>query len=118
MEAKFPCHSCGACCMMIGKLQESDDNVNEEYRDLVREFPYKADEGGWCEKLGSDLKCTIYETRPLLCRIKEVWKLKFSKTRTMEKYFSDTTMACKRLMTEMLGMSEDQIKKVYDDFTS
>ncbi len=32
-------------------------------------FPYNIDESGKCEKLTGDLKCSIYEERPLLCRI-------------------------------------------------
>lgn len=115
-QSKFPCHSCGACCMMVGDLLKNEDNVNPDYLDLVRDFPYKADESGWCEKLGDDLKCSIYETRPLLCRIEEVWRIKFSGERTKSDYFSETAMACKRLMKHKLGMNESQIQKVYDEF--
>ncbi len=104
--------------MVVGELLVDDDNVNPEYLDLLNEFPYKSDESGWCEKLGEDFKCTIYEERPSLCRINETWKQLFSKDQTLEEYHNKTTMACKRLMEIKLGMNPDQIKKVYDDFNS
>ena len=116
MEIDFPCHSCGACCMMLGEILEDDKNVNPEYLELVKQFPHKADENGWCEKLDENMKCSIYEERPQLCRIKETWRLLFSKEKTMAEYFTETIGACQRLMEIKLGMSKDQIKKVYDDF--
>ena len=104
--------------MMVGEILKSDDNVNPEYLSLLKEFPYKADESGWCEKLDEDLKCSVYEERPLLCRINDTWKALFSKDQKLENYHAKTTMACRRLMKIKLGMSENQIKKVYDDITS
>ena len=112
---EFPCHSCGACCMMLGHILESEDNVTPEYLDLVKEFPYKADEAGWCEKLDENMQCSIYEERPLLCRISSVWKKIFSKKMTIQEYYTKTIGACKVLMGTKLGMSEDQITKIYDD---
>ena len=117
VEGEFPCHSCGACCMMLWDILASDDNVNKDYLDLVHEFPYKADEAGWCEKLDKDLRCSVYEKRPLLCRIKEVWKLKFSKHTTKKDYFTSTVAACKVLMKDKLGMKKSEIDKVYEDLT-
>ena len=103
--------------MMVGDLLKSDDNVNPEYLALLKEFPYKADGNGWCEKLDKDLKCSVYEERPLLCRINDTWKELFSKDQELEDYHKTTTMACKRLMEIKLGMTKSQIKKVYDDLT-
>ncbi len=116
-ETKFSCHGCGACCMMVGDLLKSDDNVNPEYLTLLKAFPYKADKNGWCEKMDEDLKCSVYEERPLLCRINDTWKALFSKDQKLEDYHAKTTMACKRLMEIKLGMTKNQIKKVYDDLT-
>jgi len=47
----FPCTGCGACCLSVAGL-----------------LPAKAD--GSCVNLAADRKtCTIYETRPLICRV-------------------------------------------------
>lgn len=117
MENKFPCHGCGACCMMVGEVLESDDNVNPEYLDLVHKFPYKADKFGWCEKLDNDFKCSVYESRPALCRVDHVWKLLFSETQTLDEYFTRSTLACKNLMEIKLGMTQEEIESVYEKFT-
>lgn len=118
METKFLCHGCGACCMMVGEILADEKNVNAEYLPLVKEFPYKADEAGWCEKLDENMQCTVYEERPMLCRVKETWVRLFAKSISMKKYFENTTLACRKLMHMKLGMNENQINKVYEDFTS
>jgi Fe-S-cluster containining protein len=41
----------------------------------VERFPYKTREDGTCEMLTDDLKCSVYESRPLLCNIKMGAKL-------------------------------------------
>lgn len=38
--------------------------------ELVRRFPYKTRTDGACEMLTEDMKCSVYESRPLLCNIK------------------------------------------------
>ena len=52
----FPCTSCGVCCRHVDRLHAS------------AAFPY-ANTNGVCEKLGSDDRCTVYEDRPLACRV-------------------------------------------------
>lgn len=63
---RFPCTGCGACCRTINRHEGHivrDDPSDPYY------FPYQWDETGKCEMLGEDNKCTIYESRPLLCNV-------------------------------------------------
>lgn len=55
----FPCTGCGACCRMIKWVSE-----------LV-EFPHEIGEDGVCSKL-VDNKCTVYDDRPLICRVDDL----------------------------------------------
>jgi len=111
---KFPCHMCGACCMMVGQILAGD--YKQEYRELVKKFPYKADEKGWCEKLGKDLKCTVYNKRPPLCRIDYAYDRLFLRKKTRKQYYDETSLACRWLMEDKLGMSKTEIDKVYEQF--
>jgi Fe-S-cluster containining protein len=81
---KFECTSCGLCCKKIGKILKYGAPF-DYLKKATREFPYKANEDGSCEKLDKDNKCSVYDDRPLLCDIsrlgdepympmsKEVW---------------------------------------------
>lgn len=51
----FPCTKCGACCRLVGTLDPELDRG-----DLV------------CKYLGDDNLCTVYETRPRICRVDEL----------------------------------------------
>ena len=56
----FPCSSCGACCMNVRHVPELAEYTSET---------------GRCSKLASDNKtCTIYDERPLVCRVDELGK--------------------------------------------
>lgn len=111
--SEFNCHSCGACCMVLDKiLSYPDKRIPDEYREEIKNFPYKANKNGWCEKLGADLKCTIYEKRPPLCRIDDHFK-KHKRCATKKEYYAETTEACKALMKSELGMSEKEIETTY-----
>lgn len=65
----YPCTSCSQCCRRIGELLEGSYDYSI-FDELVRRFPYKAREDGACEMLTDEGKCSVYETRPLLCNIK------------------------------------------------
>ena len=54
---KFPCTKCGCCCKRVGNLNKFI-------------FPYDIIDGK-CEKLINNT-CSIYEDRPLICRIDEL----------------------------------------------
>lgn len=113
MSIDFKCHGCGACCMTLGSILEATtEEIEEEYREYKQEFPYKAKENGHCEKLDENLKCSVYENRPSLCRIDD--HLNSGKcSQNKEDYYRDTTKACKALMESELGMSKAQVEAYY-----
>lgn len=77
----FPCNKCGACCR---NLDKSD----------LYAFLNRGD--GVCIYLkGND--CSIYDRRPLLCRIDECYDRFFSKFYTKEEYYELNRKVCKSL---------------------
>ena len=75
---KFDCDKCGECCRNV--------NLSEIYADL--------DSGnGICKYLVGNL-CSIYENRPLKCRIDECYYEYFSKEMTMEEYYEKNYEMC------------------------
>lgn len=77
---KFPCTSCGCCCKRVRSIINGVNNDN--VHNLLR-FPYTCNDDGVCEKLTSDNKCSVYDIRPLCCRIEEAthilnWDVKAS----------------------------------------
>lgn len=62
----FPCSKCGLCCKNIKATTET-------LKDTELKFPYKVNEDGSCEKL-VDGMCSVYEERPLVCRVEELGK--------------------------------------------
>lgn len=73
----FPCSGCGQCCRFIGKVLNSNVDVNTPIGALIKEFPYKPNEQGDCEML-VDGKCSVYENRPVLCNIQKMSELFYS----------------------------------------
>lgn len=89
----FPCTSCGACCSSIEWIEFlSEYNIN-----------------GQCSKLVEN-KCTMYESRPLLCRIDESYEQIFSTLMTKEEFYMQNALACNALQ-EKLGI--DTSYRVY-----
>jgi len=85
----YPCTSCGACCRRIDKIVEG-------FKQIGLEFPYKWDEQGVCEKL-VDNKCSVYETRPLMCNIEGVAEYMGI---PREEFFAMNIKVCNRLIKE------------------
>ena len=54
--SKFLCSSCGACCLVAG---------------ATGLLPDRGD--GACIHLNKDMLCSIYETRPDICRVDKTW---------------------------------------------
>jgi Fe-S-cluster containining protein len=70
----YPCTGCGECCKRIQAILDTS-HEHPVIEELVRRFPYKTRMDGSCEMLTDDLKCSVYESRPLLCNIKMGAKL-------------------------------------------
>lgn len=66
---EFPCDACGACCKHIGITLRAQAKLEGSFAKAIAEFPYKL-VGDMCEKFDvATNKCTVYETRPLLCNV-------------------------------------------------
>ena len=49
-----------------------------------------------CKYLSGNL-CSIYENRPLICRIDDCYDIYFSSLMTLEEYYKLNTQMCKQL---------------------
>lgn len=102
----YPCTGCGCCCKHV------DQGVkNWELEGLPAtnplHFPFTWDDTGRCEKLGEDNRCTIYETRPLICNIEKVADyLGVDK----KKFFERNIKACNMMMDQDGVPEEFRIK--------
>ena len=77
----FQCDRCGLCCQNLDK--------SELYRDLDRG-------DGTCRYLVNH-ECSIYESRPLLCRVDECYERFFSGEYTRNEYYELNYKICKKL---------------------
>jgi Fe-S-cluster containining protein len=72
---EFPCTQCGECCRRIGNAVSVCLSSNSLVLKVIgQSFPYSLLDDGSCEKF-KDGKCSIYDERPLLCRIKEIGEI-------------------------------------------
>lgn len=77
----FACDRCGSCCRNLDK--------SDLYKELDRG-------DGTCKYLQNNL-CSIYENRPLLCRVDESYEQFFKQTMTKEEYYRLNKQGCERL---------------------
>ena len=77
----FICDKCGQCCRNL--------NNSELYSNLDRG-------DGVCRYLAGNL-CTIYENRPLICRIDEFYNTYLKNDISLEDYYMLNYEACRRL---------------------
>lgn len=77
----FKCDKCGECCRNLDK--------SEIYKSLDRG-------DGICKYLRGNL-CSIYDFRPLLCRVDESYEKIFKNIMTKERYYKLNYSICKKL---------------------
>lgn len=77
----FKCDKCGACCRNL--------NQSEFYSDLDRG-------DGICKYLVGNL-CSIYESRPLLCRVDECYNKFFINTMPRHEFYKLNYNVCNEL---------------------
>lgn len=77
----FVCDRCGECCRNL--------HFSEMYIDLDRG-------DGVCRHLKGNL-CSIYETRPLKCRVDDAYAEWFADVMTKEQYYQLNYQSCKLL---------------------
>ena len=97
----FPCNGCGGCCRKIALAVAFAKQAG--FPDEVCHFPYTWDEQGVCEMLTPGNRCKVYERRPLLCNVKEMYKYveeyfkNNNKSIDYDTYIEYNTQACKLL---------------------
>ena len=77
----FPCVKCGECCRNL--------QMSELYKELDRG-------DGVCKFLDGNL-CSIYQTRPLLCRIDESYDYFFKDSMTRDEFYRANLQVCSEL---------------------
>lgn len=88
---KYPCSGCGACCR---KVSLAVLGVGVQPKEHPLHFPYKWDESGCCEMLVGN-QCSVYEDRPLMCRVDAVQPFVGM---TKKKWYKLNVKACNSLM--------------------
>lgn len=81
----FMCDKCGKCCRNLDKSP-----IYEEFHNG----------NGICKYLDGNL-CSIYENRPLLCRVDESYNKFFKNTMTLEKYYKINYEFCIKFKNEL-----------------
>lgn len=82
MKEKFYCDQCGLCCKSISYVPE------------LKNF----DRGdGVCQHLSEEGLCLIYDTRPEICRVDEMYEKYFSKTMSREEFYRENMKVCDAL---------------------
>lgn len=79
----FNCDQCGLCCKSL--------HDSEMYKDLNRG-------DGVCKHYDEVTNlCSIYDKRPLKCRIDDMYEKKFKQLLTLEQYYELNYEGCKTL---------------------
>ena len=82
----FPCDKCGECCRNL--------KLSDLYQDLDRG-------DGVCKYLVGNL-CSIYRSRPLLCRIDESYDSFFKNFMMREEFYYANLQVCSELKKKKL----------------
>ena len=95
MIDKFPCTNCTLCCKLLGCVLQNASKLDDLTQSLLKQFPYKPLDNGNCEMLTEDGLCSVYDTRPDLCNIATMAKLKGIPLLT---YYQQTSLTCNQLV--------------------
>lgn len=99
MIKSFPCNLCGLCCRNISGIDE------------LKQFD-KGD--GVCVHLNEENECSIYDDRPNICRIDEMYERVYYEHFTKKEYYFENVLAC-RTLQKKAGFTEDNMITL-DDF--
>lgn len=85
LNKPFPCTSCGKCCQSIKNSSQT--------RHLDRG-------DGTCRHFVDEtLLCSIYETRPLECRVEEYYQKHLSQTISWDDFIEVNVSICRKLQS-------------------
>lgn len=110
---KFNCTKCGACCRFVGKAMQDLKKAEalgtklHPAQTLLLNFPFPLTADGTCEKYDPEIGCTIYEDRPVICRVNKMYHLYqiTVNTLTEAEFNYENARACNLLM-ENLNIDE------------
>lgn len=83
-QFKDICTQCGQCCKHVG---------------LIKGFPY-TNGVGVCSKLTKDNKCSIYDNRPLICRVDNMYERFKESNLSKEEFINLNIKTCNILIQE------------------
>lgn len=83
MNKNFPCTQCGLCCQNVAL---SEETINLDRHDGVCKY---FDE--------STKKCSIYDSRPDICRVDVQYHQRFVRFYTWEEYVQENLRICQIL---------------------
>ena len=78
----FSCDACGICCRHINGIKELGN--------------FMLDDGSCVNLDKTSNLCKIYETRPQICRIDEMYEAKFKRYFSKEAFYELNENACKK----------------------
>lgn len=81
----FFCDKCGECCRNLNK-SPIYDNLH--------------DGSGVCKYLEGNI-CSIYDERPILCRVNESYNIFFKDAMTLDKYYKLNYEFCMKLKNQL-----------------
>lgn len=97
IKRKFDCSKCGLCCRLVGMLDEIPE-------------PLECDESGVCIYLDKDTNlCTIYDSRPLICRVDDLYDQVYKDKMSRSNYYKQCHKLCDILMKNNRGNGSVQI---------
>ena len=96
----FPCTGCGLCCQNISSVDELKSFDNGD---------------GVCRYFDINLKfCTIYESRPDICKVDKMFELKYRKYFSKKDFYIQNADICNQLQT-LSGVVQDFRVKIIGD---
>ena len=82
----FPCERCGCCCRRVGEVFFA--------RHIARD-------DGVCKYLDEAANlCTIYEARPIFCRVDEFYEKNLSEKMSREEFYRRNKEVCKKFQAQ------------------
>lgn len=90
----FPCSLCGLCCQRVG--------LSDVTQDLDRG-------DGTCKHFDEYNKnCTIYDTRPDMCRVDLQYRVNYSKKHTWDEFVALNLEVCELLQMQTLSVPDQK----------
>jgi len=81
----------------------------------LEDFPHETDHNGVCSKYDKETKlCTIYETRPMVCRIDDYFDKYMSANLDINHWHHYNAQMCNKMITQA-GFNKDFLVKLDTD---